>query len=141
MCSYVLLIRAAILPYFFIVSVITRLIDNLKRPPEEIRAERLREWVKTVPNATPIRELTPRRRYRAAGVVENIRIDPSEGNGSVEATFTDGTGHMVAKWLGRPAISGIRLGAGLIVDGIVGTGPDDELVVLNPEYELTTVPE
>jgi hypothetical protein len=73
-------------------------------------------------------------------VIENIRIDPREG-GSVEATFTDGTGQMVARWLGRPSISGIRLGAALVVDGFVGSGPDGELVVLNPEYELTSPPE
>ena len=76
-----------------------------------------------------------------AGVIQNIRIDTREGRDSIEATITDGTGNLVAKWLGRPSMSGIRLGMGLIVEGIPGTGDRDEPVVLNPEYRLVPGPE
>ncbi len=82
-----------------------------------------------------------RQRGKVAGVVQNIRIDPREGRGSIEATIIDGTGRMVAKWLGRRSLQGVTLGVGLIVEGLPGTGEDGELVILNPEYELVPGPE
>jgi hypothetical protein len=103
-------------------------IQNLARPPEEIRAENLRK-------------LEKRKRQKVAGVIQNIRIDPREGHGSIEATIIDGTGQMVVKWLGRPSKSGIRLGMGLVVEGAVGRASDGEPMVLNPEYELVPGPE
>lgn len=48
---------------------------------------------------------------------------------------------MVAKWLGRSALSGITLGMGLIIEGIIGVGGDGELTVLNPDYRLVPGPE
>ncbi len=89
---------------------------------------------------TSIAELKPRERGKVAGVIQNIRIDPREGT-SIEATIIDGTGHMVAKWLGRDRMPGIGLGMGLIMEGVCGVGPDDELVMLNPEYDLVSDPE
>ena len=76
-----------------------------------------------------------------AGVIQNIRIDPRVGSGSIEATIIDGTGQMVAKWLGRSSLSGITLGMGLIIEGAVGVGSDGELTVLNPDYRLVPGPE
>jgi RecG-like helicase len=122
------------------VASLRQLIDRLARPPEEIRAENLREWATSVPDATPIERLEPRKRARVAGVIQNVRIDPREGHGSIEATIIDGTGQLVVKWLGRPTKTGIRLGNGLIVDGTVGS-QNGELVVLNPEYQLVVGPE
>ncbi len=116
------------------------LIDKLAQDPEQLRAKNCREWACRVAGATPINEVTLRRHHRTAGVIQNIRIDPRRGSGSVEATITDGTGHLVAKWLGRQKLSGIRLGRGLIVEGMAGCDADGELVVLNPEYELVNGP-
>lgn len=59
----------------------------------------------------------------------------------MEATIIDGTGQMVAKWLGRSSLSGITLGMGLVVEGLPGTTPSGEAIVLNPEYELVLGPE
>ena len=117
------------------------LIENLARPPEEIRAENLRKWARGVPDATAIADLEPRKRARVAGVIQNVRIDPREGHGSIEATIIDGTGQMVVRWLGRPSKSGIRLGNGLVVAGTIGRTPEGEFIVLNPEYELVVGPE
>ena len=86
--------------------------------------------------------MKPRERVKVAGVIQNIRIDPREGTGSIEATFIDGTGEMVAKWLGRQSLSGISLGAGLVIEGMIGsTGAAGECVILNPEYDLIPSPE
>jgi hypothetical protein len=123
------------------VALLSRFIEKLARPPEDIRAENLRKWASSVEGATPIAELTARERATVAGVIQNIRIDPRTGSGSIEATIIDGTGQMVAKWLGRSALLGITLGMGLIVEGIIGVAPDGEFSILNPEYRLFPGPE
>lgn len=133
--------RRAILPYLRSVAFFKNAVERLARPPEDIRAENLRRWAATVVGVTSIADLEPRRRCRAAGVIQNIRIDPRPGSGSIEATIIDGTGQMVARWLGRHTISGIRLGMGLIIEGIPGEQTGGELMVLNPEYELVPGPE
>lgn len=120
---------------------LSNLIEALARPPEEIRAEHLRAWVETIEGTTPIAQVEPRTRVRVAGVIQNIRIDPREGSGAIQARFMDGTGSMVAKWLGRQKLSGIQLGMGLIVEGVVGIGEQDTLRILNPEYRLVPSPE
>jgi hypothetical protein len=122
-------------------ALLGRLIDRLSRPVEDLRAENCRQWAAQIPNTTRIRDARTRQRSRVAGIIQNIRIDPREGSGSIEATITDGTGQMVAKWLGRSTLSGIKPGAGLVMEGTVGTGADGELVVLNPDYELVPGPE
>ncbi len=123
------------------VGFLNRLVEKLARHPEDIRAENLRQWIETLPDITPLSAATSRKRYRVAGVIQNIRIDPRAGSGSIEATIIDGTGQMVARWLGRHTISGIRLGMGLIIEGIPGEQTSGELMVLNPEYELVPGPE
>lgn len=110
-------------------------------PPEELRAQNLRLWSKTLEGVTPIAELEARQRSKTAGVIQNIRIDPREGTGSIEATIIDGTGAALTKWLGRASMEGIRLGMGLVVEGVPGIGTDGDLVFLNPEYELVPSPE
>jgi hypothetical protein len=131
---------AAILPYFPLVAWLSGWIHRLARHPEEVRAENLRRWASSVEGTTPIGDLEARRACRAAGVIQNIRIDPRVGGGTIEATIIDGTGRMVAKWLGRSSLSGITLGMGLIIEGIIGVD-DGELTVLNPDYSLVPGPE
>jgi hypothetical protein len=132
-------ISAAILPYFPVMAA--KFLDKLAQGPDELRAEHLRSWVSSLPDITLMRDVVPRERCRVGGVIKNIRIDPREGRRFVEATIIDGTGRMVAKWLGRPAMSGITLGMGLIVEGIPGETDNGPLIVLNPEYQLVPGPE
>ncbi len=120
---------------------LSRFLDSLTQSPDEARAENLRHWASSIPDTIPIAEVRHRERGKVAGVVHNIRIDPREGSGAIEATFTDGSGSMVAKWLGRQALQGITLGMGLIVEGVIGKGTDDSPMILNPEYQLVPGPE
>jgi hypothetical protein len=124
------------------VVALRNIFGKLARPPEDVRSDNLRHWVTGIEGVTAIGDLQPRERARIAGVVQNLRIDPREGTGSIEATIIDGTGQLVVRWLGRRSLSGVRLGVGLIIEGICG-GPsrEGELVVLNPEYELVPDPE
>lgn len=116
------------------------LINRLARDPEDIRAENLRHWIETLPDVTPLSGVIARKRFKVAGVIHNIRIDPRSGRDSIEATITDGSGNIIAKWLGRSSMSGITLGAGLIMEGIIGE-QDGDLVMLNPDYDLLSSPE
>ena len=134
-------ISAAILPYFSIMGLLSGRLSELSLSPDDLRARNLAAWATSVEGATPIAEVKARSGCKVAGVVQNIRIDPREGTGSIEATIIDGTGHMVAKWLGRSSLQGIRLGVGLIIQGIAGISRDDEFIVLNPEYSLVPGPE
>ena len=122
------------------VAFLDRFVRNLTASPDEIRAENLREWARSVPDTTPLSDIQPRQRAKIAGVIQNIRIDPRDG-GSIEATVCDGTGSLVAKWLGRSTLSGIRLAEGLVLEGAVGVGSDDLPMILNPEYQLVPGPE
>lgn len=124
-----------------LVTFLSGLVEKLTRPAQEIRAEHLREWTGSVPGTIPIADVQCRCRCKIAGVIQNVRIDPREGSGSIEATISDGTGRLVVKWLGRQKLSGIRLGAGLLLEGTVGEGHSKQLQVLNPEYELLPAPE
>ena len=117
------------------------MLERLSRTPDEIRAENLREWAATISGATPIAKCDPRTKCRVAGVVQNLRIDPREGSDSVEATIIDGSGEMVAKWLGRPSLQGVTLGMGLVIDGTVGLDREGDKVILNPDYRLVPGPE
>lgn len=101
----------------------------------------LRHWTESIEGITAIKDVQARERAKVAGVIQNVRIDPREGSGSIEATFRDGTGEMIAKWLGRQRLDGIALGTGLIIYGIVGSGSSGEYVILNPEYTLVPSPE
>jgi hypothetical protein len=114
---------------------------KISLPPEELRAMNLRHWIESLEGVTPIEKLEARQRAIAAGVIQNIRIDPTEGSGSIEATIIDGSGQVVTKWLGRSSLQGIRLGMGLIVEGVAGVGTDGDLQFLNPEYQLVPGPE
>ena len=118
-----------------------KFLSRLAQDPDELRAENLRHWISSLEGVSDIKDVVPRQHCRVAGVVKNIRIDPREGRRFVEATLIDGTGRIISKWLGRPAMSGITLGVGLIIEGIPGESESGTLVVLNPEYQLVPGPE
>jgi hypothetical protein len=131
---------SAILPYFPIVAPLNKFLNRLGQSPEELSAENLRRWAATIPRVTPLAEAPPRERVEVTGVVQKIRIDPREGTGSIEATLSDGTGEIVARWLGRQTLAGVRLGAALVMEGIIGTTPDGRRAILNPQYDLVEGP-
>jgi hypothetical protein len=123
------------------VAILGGFFRKISLPPDELRALNLRHWVETLEGVTPIADLQARQRAKAAGVIQNVRIDPREGSGSIEATIIDGTGDMVVKWLGRSSMQGVQLGMGLIVEGVAGVGTDGHTQFLNPEYDLVPGPE
>lgn len=117
------------------------LIKKLTQAPEVTRATNLQEWADSIPGTIRIKDIAPRCGCRAVGVIQKIRIDPRAGTGSVEVTLDDGTGRLLAKWLGRSKLNGIALGKGLEVEATAGGQAGEELVVLNPSYRLMPGPD
>ncbi len=117
------------------------LINKLTQTPEETREKNLQEWADAIPETIRIRDIAPRCGCKAVGVIQKIRIDPRAGTGSVEVTLDDGTGRLLARWLGRSKLNGIALGKGLEVEATAGRHGREELVVLNPKYRLMPGPD
>jgi RecG-like helicase len=101
----------------------------------ERRAENIRAWASGIAGTTPIAEAQPRSVARIAGVVEGLRVRPREGVPAIEAVIGDGTGQVTAVWLGRRQISGLTLGARVVVEGRLG-GDSLRLQLMNPMTEF-----
>jgi amino acid transporter len=95
----------------------------------------------TVPGAEPIADLGFRRPARVAGRLRSVRIQPWSDVPTLEGTLVDGSGgEVLLVFLGRREIPGIRTGTQLVAEGMVGDRRG-RLAMLNPEYELLSVPE
>jgi RecG-like helicase len=112
-----------------------RFFKRLSQDQSDLRADSIRAWASSVEGATPIAAVEPRSVARVAGVVENVRVRPREGVPAFEATVDDGTGTVVAVWLGRRAIPGLSLGSRLILEGRVGGG-SGRMQMMNPSFEF-----
>ena len=94
-----------------------------------------------VPDTTPISDLGYRQTTRVAGRIRSVRVQPSFDAPSLEATLTDASGgELLLVFMGRKAIPGIRTGTQLVATGAVGDRRG-HLAMLNPDYELLSVPE
>lgn len=94
-----------------------------------------------VPGAAPITTLRFRQRAKVAGRLHSVRIHPEADVATVEGTLTDASGgEVLLVFLGRRRIAGIRPGTQLVAEGMVGDWRG-QLAMLNPAYELLSVPE
>jgi len=97
------------------------------------------------PVARRVADAEARRRATLTGVLREVvahrrqlrqgPLDPTVHAGALDATFDDGSGTIVLRWLGRESIAGIAAGARLEVEGTV-TSESDRLVILNPLYRF-----
>jgi hypothetical protein len=94
-----------------------------------------------VPGATPIAELQYRQSATVAGRIRSLRVHPSFDTPSLEATVTDASGgELLALFIGRKTIPGIRPGTQVLLSGTVADRRG-RLAMLNPIYELLSVPD
>src|SRR3990170_3572068 len=84
------------------------------------RAADVKAWVERQRGVTLIADAEPRSVVKLAGVVTSMTVRPREGVSAVKAEITDGTGIVVAVWLGRRAIAGLNLGSRLLLEGRLG---------------------
>jgi Amino acid permease len=87
-----------------------------------------------------IADLGFREQVTFVGRVKTVRVQPWGGAASLQITVADESGSMLVVFLGRREIAGIRVGTQLRVEGVVGEH-HGRLAVLNPIYELLSVPE
>jgi hypothetical protein len=114
-----------------------RLFRQLRTPVSELDLDKLRQFCAGLPDVTPIQDAKPREDVNVVGEIASLRIVPRAGSPSIEATINDGSGSLVAVWMGRRTIAGISPGRRLVVSGRGSpSGPGGRLLIFNPSYEL-----
>jgi amino acid transporter len=83
----------------------------------------------------PIGDAQWRTRVRVAGRVKSVRVPTRAATAILECTLVDRSGAILLVFQGRRSIPGIRQGARLVAEGMVGAW-DKRLAILNPDYEL-----
>jgi len=86
---------------------------------------------------TPIGEVRWRDLVRVRGHLRSIRVAPQRDVPTLECVLDDGTGTLLAVFLGRRHIAGVRVGSRLEVTGTAGVH-QSRLAILNPSYRLLT---
>jgi amino acid transporter len=95
----------------------------------------------TVSGSTPISQLRWRHPARVVGRVKTLRVQPWSGVPTLQCVLVDGSGESITLvFLGRRSIPGIRNGTQMTAEAMVGKH-DGKLAMINPTYELTSVPE
>ena len=95
--------------------------------------------VRPVPETTPIAALEWRKRALVAGRVKTLRLQPRSEVPTLECVLVDDSGATITLvFLGRRSIAGVRSGAHLAADGMVGKY-EGKLAMINPLYELLAV--
>jgi RecG-like helicase len=84
---------------------------------------------------TPIGEVEARQRSTVGGEVKRMRSVPRSGSPAFEVMISDGTGDVVAVFVGRRSIAGIEIGGHLMIEG-VPRSEQNRLVMVNPAYTL-----
>ena len=88
----------------------------------------------------PIGECRWRERVQVEGRIRAMRVQPWEGGvATLEVTVVDGTGGIVAIFMGRQSLAGVRLGAHLEIEGMV-VESRGQLAIMNPQYTLLPLP-
>jgi amino acid transporter len=84
---------------------------------------------------TPIRDVRWRDRVRVQGQVRSMRVAPQRDVPTLECQIDDGTGTLLAVFLGRRGLAGVTVGSRLEVIGTAGVH-QHRLGILNPSYRL-----
>lgn len=84
---------------------------------------------------TNICDVPLRQPARVGGEVQGLRVVPRSGSSSLEVTVTDGSGRVVAVFLGRRSLPGVAPGIGVVLEG-VPRKEGNRCVLLNPAYTL-----
>lgn len=78
---------------------------------------------------------------RVAGLIHRLRIDPEAG--VIEASITDGTWGLSARWPIRRPTPQLELAPGrtVVMEGIAAIDPDGRLAMDAPSFETFSFPE
>jgi amino acid transporter len=112
--------------------------SNTGRPPASV-APVPSDDALGVEGTIPIGQVSHRRRARVAGRVRTVSVQTWAGGPAFECTVVDATGALTVVFMGRRSIPGIKPGAHLLVEGMVGNHRG-RLAMLNPTYDLLVIP-
>lgn len=113
-------------------------VHRLVTPLDELQREELVAFCGRMPT-TSIVDIRPRQRVRVVGEVEYVRTVPRAGASSLEVGMTDGHDQVLAEFLGRKHVPGIKVGRRMIISGVAA--PEGRIYrIVNPEYELLPSP-
>jgi RecJ-like exonuclease len=84
---------------------------------------------------TAIEAVRWRDRVRVRGQVRSIRVAPQRDVPTLECVIDDGTGTLLAVFLGRRELAGVNVGSRIEVVGTAGVH-QNRLAVLNPSYKI-----
>jgi len=116
------------------------LLSGASRAHERWLAE-LQLWAVSNGASTWLIDLEPYTSCRVVGVVERVRIDPVSG--WLQATITDGTAEVVARWFIRrptPELAAVP-GRGVALEGAALIGDNGELILSEPALETLPFPQ
>jgi amino acid transporter len=92
------------------------------------------------PDTVPLCDVPLRARVNVVGRVRSMRVQPWGAAPSLEATITDGTGEITLVFLGRREVGGVRPGAVIAAEGVVGTNRHRP-AMLNPAFSILSTPD
>lgn len=117
-------------------GALRRWLDRLGESDESRLASEIREWASSVGGCTPISEAPNRERVRIAGVIRRLTVLPMRDQEALEALVFDGTGEVVARFMGRRGIEGLGLGTKVVVEGAIGEVRGERRMI-NPLLEFS----
>ena len=89
---------------------------------------------------TPIAQVRWRHVVRVKGQVRSVQVAPQRDVPTFEVVVDDGTGTLLAVFLGRRELAGVQVGTRIEVTGTVGVHKT-RLAILNPSYAIAGPPE
>jgi amino acid transporter len=90
-----------------------------------------------VSTVTTIDAVRWRDRVRVRGQVRSMRVAPQRDVATLECVIDDGTGTLLAVFLGRRELGGVNVGSRIELVGTAGVH-QNRLAILNPGYRLLT---
>jgi hypothetical protein len=111
-----------------------RRINRLTADETEIEAQALQHQVAAV-GAERVSACRERDSVCVAGTIRSVTLKSLAGAPSLEADVYDGSGSVVAVFLGRRRIPGIEAGRSIVLHGRL-TSQDHRQTIFNPRYEL-----
>ena len=111
-----------------------RRLHQLTADETELEAKELQDQ-SAARGAESVCDCKERQSVCIAGTIRSVTLKSLAGSPSLEAEVYDGSGSVVAVFLGRRRIPGIEAGRSIVVRGRL-TMQDRRATIFNPRYEL-----
>jgi hypothetical protein len=100
----------------------------------------LQLWAISAGASMWIIDLQPYEHGRVVGVVRRLRVDPADG--CIEATVSDGTGEVAARWPIRASACELAAapGTAVLLEGVAVPGKGGKLTLQEPELQIIPGP-